>query len=218
VALSKNFSDGTFNGAGGSSLFGGSSVESGGGSAFQERWTAARAGDLLDLSNILQEEAQYSAKPGEGGLYTAKGLLLFDSGIDTGPAAGIVSVGLSWDIDPALTPAFPPPPLSIAMRGRPDGRMMLMEQPVSGLGFYSWAAQAATFVTPGITTAVNNTGFDPIPFALEALTATTFTWYKTYSVVNTYTPPPDDPETGYYPVRGSTTTTANASVSLEFTA
>lgn len=220
VSLASSFTDATYDGLGGSNLLGGNTSESLGGSATQARWpTSARDGTALTVANMLLQEGQRSDGPADGGLYTQVGGFTFPDGVDVGGTLGVVGVGLEWQIKPALTiPPGTPPPGAILSRGRPDGMLMEMLVPVSGLGFfYSWTAEVSTDVGDSITIARNNTGFEPIEFSLPDLATLTYTFNKTLSVITTYHPPADDASIGYYPMRGSSTVAGSASVVLTFT-
>jgi hypothetical protein len=189
-------------------------IDTGGGTVIQSRWQTPRDDIFPDM---LVEEGQYSDFPEEGGLYTARGFLTFDDRIPGPVILGSASVGLSWEIHPAI-PVPPGPVLGRLMRGRGDVRTHRMPCPLAGLGaFFSWGATDFTNIGPGQTIISFSTAFEDIDFNLENLTSTAFSWEKTLSNTLTYTPPPDDPGIGYYPTRGSLVTTGLVTCTLEFT-
>ena len=86
----------------------------------------------------------------------------------------------------------------------------------SGSGLYfGWAPGGGTTGDSEHTEVSTVTTFDPVPFDLEDLPGSSFTFGATKDVTTTYHPTGADGP-GYYPVRGTVTYAFSASLTVEF--
>jgi len=137
----------------------------------------------------------YSERPQEGGLMTYR--------MQTDATEGSIIMGIIMEMTPALTP-------SDRMRGRPDGRRMLVTGGIIGgsppVGIPE--TFSSTVTAGGVTTVRNDVGQSTLEIDLEDITSGAMEFSGSTSFVQTFGP--GSGYTGTYTVL----TTANLQISL----
>ena len=214
--FTRNFTDSTYDGLGGSNLAGGDTTASFGGTRVFSRWQEeVPYGLSADVALAYGNGFSYGF--GSGKLYTHRGAVDHPTSVDeVGGSLEQVYLGCSWEINPLLTT---PPPGSTGLRGPSDGVQMRMKGSVSNLHF-GWGAETFSDGTTEWSIETVSTAFDDVLFDLGNLAAGTFSFSKTRSYEYTYHPSAPDSAgpPAYYPTRGSTLMVSTATLTVLFAA